>query len=332
MTGLMRGFEKEYISGEPGAQVFRTRDQGGAETLGNIARWLDSRSDERPFLMFVNFLEAHLPYDPPLDYRQEHLSDKHKGDVVAHHWAHEFLAGLHSPELVDWNGLRRLYGGDVRYADMMLSDLVTMLRDRGLYDDLIIIVTSDHGENLGDHALVDHQFSVHETLLSVPLVVRAPNRLPRGRREDPVMLTDIFATVLDLAGVKGILLPANCRSLLAPPSVSMRSITAEYAGGPPHLIGMLQDLNPSLDPEPLKLGLSTVRVGDLRLTAREDRSHALHNVARDPGQEHDISSQNRSAVRSLYELLTVVDRRPEQPRHEIDEQMRQWLRSLGYIE
>lgn len=226
-TNLLRGFGERYEApiGSLHELVSPFGDQGGRNVLALVSKWLDAYDGRRPCFVFVNFLEAHLPYDPPADYRRAHLADLPPGDKVSIQWGHEYSAGLHPPQFVDWERVRRLYGGDVNTADRLLDGLVQLLKRRGLYDDCVLIVTSDHGENLGDHGLVEHQFSVHESVLGVPLVVRAPASalakagrglaLPAGRVATPVELIDLFPTILELAGAPAPApAPAHARSLL----------------------------------------------------------------------------------------------------------------------
>ncbi|MBU1074432.1 sulfatase, partial [bacterium] len=181
-TGLLRGFSLRREAAIGGMFELRSRsgDQGGGETVRNIAGWLEERDGGKPFLLFANFMEPHLAYDPPRAYRTRALLDLPPTDAVSIMWAHQFNAGLHPPAGVDWNRVCRLYAGDVWSADRLMGEVLDRLAAHGLDDDTIVIVTSDHGENLGDHGLMDHQYSVHETLLAVPLVVYVPDAW-RGR-------------------------------------------------------------------------------------------------------------------------------------------------------
>lgn len=330
-SAMMRGFDLEQVTGDPRTfEALNTSDQGGEASIRNVSEWLNGRSSERPFLVFVNLLEAHLPYDPPEDYRRTQLADVPLDAVVTADWELEYDAGLHPPDLVDWEQLRRLYAGDVHHADQLLGQFLELLKKHGAYDNTTIIVVSDHGENLGDHGLVGHRFSVHESLLTVPLVIRAPGRLPSGVRHDPAMLTDIFATVLDLAGIERASLPPYSRSLLSTPTGEPRPLIAEYSGEPQDILNRLRELNPNLDTKSIDTALATVRLGDVRLTIGSDGSELLHDLTTDPGQQHDISGDRPDVVSMLKGLLVKVVRNPRQT-IELDEGMRQWLRSLGYV-
>lgn len=336
-TGLLKGFSVRQqvppVGSMPDDPGRYRGDQGGRASVVNFSRWLDGRSPEVPFFVFINFLESHLPYDPPPDLRTDAAGSLDPRDQVSGEWGLRFQAGLEPPDQVDWQRVDRLYGGDVQSADRLLSNVLKVLYDRGLYEDTVLIVASDHGENLGDHGLVDHQFSVHETLLAVPLLVRAPGLVPAGRRDDPALLTDLYATVLDLAGVKAPQLPPHSRSLLDGPAAPDRPLPAEYFRPQENLLATLRGLNPQLDTLPLEKAYQTLRIGRLRLTRDSQGGLALHDLAEDPGQLRDLSGERPRDVEQLLARMSRV-LPPWQTREgtpvPLDEKTRKQLRSLGY--
>ena len=330
LSGMMRGFEINYVESRDERLIHgRDGSQGGTASNENIARWLEGRDGDKPFLMFVNYLEAHLPYDPSAAMRETYLPDLPRDDVVTTLWAYEYNAGLHPEESVDWERIRRLYAADASYADALLSDLVTMLEEHGLLDDSVLIVTSDHGENLGEYGLMDHQFGIFETLLDVPLVVRAPGLLPPGIREDPTMLIDIFPTVLEMARVENVPDLPHARSLLEPPSNPDRPLIAQYSGCNPSLVERMLELNPDLDAESMRAAYGSVRVGNLRLTVGSDGSNRVEDYATSPEDMIDLKTEGRAVAGALRALLPGIGRPTGE--YEIDEEMREELRSLGYL-
>ncbi len=337
-TGLLRGFalkrEAPLAGGLPNDPGRYRGDQGGRASVFNVQDWLQQRERRAPFFIFVNFLEAHLPYDPPPDLRQRFSNPRPQEDLVSGAWGMEYQAGLHAFADVDWPRVGELYAGDVMSADRLLGGLLRILENEDLVDQTVLIVTSDHGENLGDHGLVDHQFSVHETLLAAPLVIRAPGRLAPGERNDPVMLTDLFATVVQLAGLQGVRIPTASRSLLGEAAPAYRPLIAEYARPQEHLLHSLQNLNPECDLESLARSFQTVRVGRLRLTLASDGSQQLHDLQADPGQERNLSEAypaEVSTLKSLLERLIPASGVPPGDEIQLDDQTREQLRSLGYV-
>jgi len=314
MTDLTRGFD---VLHEP-------------EAIRNIRAWLDTRDASRPFFMFVNILEAHLPFDPPESYRRVALTDLPPEARVRTHWANEYNSGVHPHDRINWHNVRRLYAGDVHAADAYLGTIVDELRSRGLYEEAVIIVTSDHGENLGEHGLMSHQFGVFETLLAVPLVVRAPGALRTGVRDDPTMLSDLYATILDLTGTEDPDVPEHSRSLLLEPAHPDRPMIAEYSGPPYRLVDLLMDINPSLDPTRFELAHATVRVGDLRLTLSSDGRATLEDQSLPPEKRTNMARSDASKVRTMSALIPCIEPPPDAA-PAVDEEMARWLRSLGYM-
>jgi arylsulfatase A-like enzyme len=346
MTGVLNGFEVRTESplSEVDEMSAGRSDQGGRSINRNIADWLGRRNGGNPFFLFANYLEAHLPYDPPAEYRKKHLSDLPPDDMVTIAWSEEYNAGLHPSETVDWTRIHRFYGGDVYHADHLLSSLISMLKDHGHYENSVIIIASDHGENLGDHNLMDHQYSIHETLLSVPLVIWAPGMVRKGVRREPTMLIDLFTTILEIAGVDFENTPPLSRSLLSllgegsmdaqNKEWSDRVLIAEYGGGHSSLVNGLIELNPKLDPGPFRRGYRTVRWRNYRLTIGTDRTAWLHDLSTDPYQRKNIIQDHPQMAEELYnsmKKLTSGELERGDEEIEIDEESLKKLRSLGYI-
>ncbi len=336
-TGLLRGFalkqEAPLVGGLPGDPGHYRGDQGGRASNIFVRQWLQRRRVDTPFFLFVNFLEAHHPYDPPPRFRRDRLPRLDPADLVTSPWVMEFQAALHLPDEVDWERVRGLYGGDVNSSDNLLAMLMASLQQHGLSEDTILIVTSDHGEHLGEHGLIAHQFSVYESLLAVPLVIRAPGRLPVGLREDPVMLTDLFATILACAGIESVEIPRHSISLLSPEQERSRPLVAEYDRPGDHLLQSLQRLNPALDIAARARSFRTLRLGDLRLTLASDGTAELHDLSVDPGQEHNLAEARPTDVAALRNLLDQILAGTFRPTGEveIDAATKEQLRSLGYI-
>jgi arylsulfatase A-like enzyme len=330
LTGMLRGFEHYAVESDDRERIFHRGNQGGPESVANVDEWLSGRDASRPFLMFVNFLEPHLPYDPPERYREEHLSDLPFDDVFKTAWAMELNAGALQPERVDFERAGRLYAGDVNAADEYLGQVLESLGQHVDVENTVIIVTSDHGENLGDYGFMDHQFGLFETLIEVPLVVRAPGLLEPGRRDDPTMLSDIYDTILELAGIEDGPDTPHSRSLLGPPAAPDRPLIAEYTGATASLIEALVALNPGLDPAPLKRAFSKVRIGRMEYTVGSDGSETLYDVAGDPGRTRNLVDEMRELATAMFDVMPAVSTAGG-GEVQVDEEMRERLRALGYV-
>ncbi|MBL8958876.1 MAG: sulfatase [Gemmatimonadetes bacterium] len=128
----------------------------------------------RPFLAFLNMYDAHLPYDPPPGFAERFASEPSELDR---------------------------YDGGIAFMDEALGAMFDTLRVRGVLDNTLVIISSDHGEGFGEHGLHGHGNSLYRPELHVPLIVRFPSRVPAGARVSaPVTLRDMAATALDAAG------------------------------------------------------------------------------------------------------------------------------------
>ncbi|HZP43621.1 MAG TPA: sulfatase [Candidatus Binatia bacterium] len=174
-AGFERGFDEfiENRSEEDATPGF------AAETFAAAREWIRARGD-RPFFLFVHTYQVHEPYTPPRGY--------------------EALFG--PPPVGASAQAARRYAQEIRYTDDVLADFLDALDACGREDDTILVVTSDHGEAFGEHAVSGHGWDLHDEALLVPLAVRAPGRVPAGRIiEGPVDLIDLAPTLLDLAGL-----------------------------------------------------------------------------------------------------------------------------------
>lgn len=194
-AGYAQGFEQYYEA---------WRMPGEVERDTRVVRWVerlledgDDGEDPRPLFLFVNLIGAHTPYDSCA----EHCGafGEAPGDGLDDsHWQ-DFYRGRRSLGEAELERLRRLYDAEILQVDANLGRLVDALeRHRGL-DDAVLLVTSDHGENLGDHGHVNHVFSLYESTTHVPLLLHAPGRVAPGRDERPAQLVDVYAT-LEAAG------------------------------------------------------------------------------------------------------------------------------------
>jgi arylsulfatase A-like enzyme/Tfp pilus assembly protein PilF len=141
----------------------------GNEVVDRALPWLEQHASA-PFFAWVHLYDAHTPYDPPEPYRGRFPG--------------------------------RPYQGEISFADAQLERLVQFLEGRHLLDSTVIVVIGDHGESLDDHGEGQHGFFIYESVVRVPMVIRAPFALMKHMRvADPVRSADVMPTVLDLMGI-----------------------------------------------------------------------------------------------------------------------------------
>jgi arylsulfatase A-like enzyme len=166
-------------------------------------------------------MEPHYPYTPPGEFARRFRSEASTPGAVARARALKYDSlfghncGADPLPPATLAAIGDLYDAEIACLDAAIGRLADRLREEGILDRTVLVVTSDHGENLGDHGLVDHMFSLHRTICHVPLVVRYPARFAAGTVvDDVVRLEDVPPTLLELCGVP---VPGDMdgRSLLA---------------------------------------------------------------------------------------------------------------------
>lgn len=197
-------------------------DDGAKETISRFSEWLEE--NRQPFFGCLNFMEAHSPYRHRRDYLpdwadtddlEELVQDRDayfEGDVELSERSNELLTAL--------------YEAEIKYLDRQLSRLWTVLREEELWEDTLVVVTSDHGEYLGEHDLLFHHHNrLSDPLIHVPLLVKYPGGKDGGQTVSaPVDLTQIYDTIMSVTGESE---STECLNPLQP-GVSPEMVKSEY--------------------------------------------------------------------------------------------------------
>jgi arylsulfatase A-like enzyme len=335
----------------PGRLLTRYRsphpeDKGGRTVNAMVREWLDHRS-EGPFFLFINYLEPHLPYLPPEPYRSRFVDAPLRDSLrwmERESWFEDLMRVIGTPGLLtgeDYEQLTALYDAELAYQDELLRDLVEELGARGLLDRTLLIVTSDHGENLGEHGLLNHVFSIHETLLHVPLVVRHPGSFPEGARHPGLVSTlSIFPTILEATGSRpdDAWPPALGALPRGPDDPGLPFAVAEYALPVYHLSLLLQHA-PGFDLRPYAVRQRSLRTDDWKIVRREPGSPRLFDLAGDPNETQTLNVDENAAGETLQDQLDSWVDALEIPSFTsstdatpLDDETRESLRSLGYVQ
>ena len=183
-----------------------------AENVANHAMDLVDRFGDRPFFIFLHFYDPHWHYAPPpevLRIFESSYAGKLTGNL-------KDFQKLRADQVsrADLDHLLALYDGEIRYTDNEIGRLFKHVRERGLADSTLMVVTSDHGEEFLDHGSWEHQKTLYEEVIRVPMMVAGPGVSPR-REGRPVSLLDLAPTILDFLKVAPAPSMAG-RSLLGP--------------------------------------------------------------------------------------------------------------------
>ena len=306
-------------------------DHGGARATRLAARLLRQVPRDRPLFFFVNYLESHLPYHPPEAMARMYLPAG--VDLAAARAVNQSSLDHHcgtvQHDARDWEIMRALYRAAVRYVDDLLRQFLDHVAATRRLDDALLIVTSDHGENIGDHGLMDHQFSLHEQTLRIPLLVRLPGGEQVARRGDLAQLIDLVPTVCEVAGIAA---PATQGSSLLH-AVDREWTIAEYLA--PHMVlAQLRSSRPEVDWTPYDRGLRAVRTRTRKLITASDGRNEMYEIDRDPFELDNRYGSHPDEVRLARVLRTweQSERAPALGRQEMEPAVTERLAALGYID
>lgn len=335
--GFEQGFQHRYPAPKPfwcfrlrtgieriWLRVRRRAYFEGTAVLGEAERWIGKNRD-RPFFAYVHLMEPHSPYTPPSPYNTVFDPDYdgppvsmpplELADVDEGFWDWESMqpGSAALPERVRQN-MVALYDGEIAYVDSLIERFLKRLRAMGLYDDTLILLTADHGEEFYDHGGWFHGQSLYDELVRVPLVVKLPRQASAGtRREEPVSGMDVLPSVLS---VLNLAIPPGVQGadvLAAPDLEKGRPI---YPERPPFLYSVRQGRWKLVKKE------TELKLFDLEADPRE-----LTNVAgRFPEDRERLDALLTARIASLaegaYEPETV----------DVDAEDREKLKALGYIQ
>lgn len=305
-------------------------DKDGLVLASEALREL-SRSS-RPAFVFLNLMEAHLPYAPPERVLARGLAGTGE--------SRRALRRLEQDPLMDlrpgfrWSAmhlarLRALYAAEVAYVDDILGRVVERLRQSGRLEHTVLVIAADHGENLGEHPPLDHQLGLWDTLIHVPLLVRLPDGRGGGEVDDRlVSLADLAPSIEAWAAGR----PAP---LDGPPARD--AVTFAY-DLPSPILERIQD-RLAIDPAPWAQALSGIRTAEAKwvLGSAGYRYVTTLRAGSEDGNwfAEDVLAGAEPPHAALRDRLLASDaaqpKRAAPPAQALSPEAETRLRSLGYV-
>ena len=335
---LARGFDEyQMFGGSPplrksahlGAHLMRRltphlmNRKGTTEEITLLAReWIREHRDD-PFFLWIHYLDPHVPYEPPEEFLPDGQPAHGLGSVFAGQT--KIRSGFYVPTIEQRQWIRKLYLAETRYVDQKVGELLDQLKELGLYERSLILLTSDHGEEFWEHDGYEHGHSLNDELLNFPLIIKAPGQPNPGVNSGLVSTESILPTILDIAGVAD-----------HEPYFRKRSLSRAVADPQ----ATLADL-PIFGGEVLyyENQTSVIHQGHKYIKWLVSGKEALFDLTADPGElrplnveVHPAMDHARALIRSvelewagLREALGV-----EQSKSLMDRETREQLSSLGY--
>ena len=166
-------------------------------------------SGKKPFFLFLRHMDPHAPYLPPAPYERMFYhgkeldpANKSMDPVMTFKPFCDFFASWMPPGISDKDYVIAQYDGEIAYMDACIQTIFTTLEQRGIMDETIIVINSDHGETLYDHDCYFDHHGLYEPTLHIPLIIRYPGKVPAGKRVRGYNREqDLVPTLMELAGI-----------------------------------------------------------------------------------------------------------------------------------
>ena len=292
--GLNQGFDFYYDHFD-----FSRLDEANLDEMerpGNVVAdvtldWL-GKNWQKKFFLWMHLYDPHFPYNPPEPYRSEYAG--------------------------------RLYDGEIAFADEQVGRLVRFLKEKGVYQNTVIVLAGDHGEGLGEHGEKTHGFFIYNSTMHVPLIIRVPGGAIGRTAGDPALLVDLMPTVLEAVGVE------------VPAQVQGKSLLARVRGGE----GDAAERERTVYGETF---LPRIHFNWSELRAAENAKYhfidapkpELYDVAKDPGELHNLLGEKKAVGEEMRAKLAAMIREYSAGKElaektGLDPALVERLKSLGY--
>jgi len=326
--GVLQGFDEVERIPEievPGGPIFNRAEIIVAHGI----RMLKGRDAERPFFLFLHFYDVHTDFTPEPLWEAEYVAP-YDGPLTGltsdlTKVRNRILRGQAQLGEADVRYLEQMYAAEIRTFDERLALFLRFLEREGLVDETIVAITSDHGEEFGEHGGLLHGRTHYQELIRIPWLLRGPGVPAQRRVAVPVHLIDVAPTILGLA------------DLPAPPGIDGRDASVAWrdpaAAAELRFLFSEADHNNIVDGKTRNNFKKMVRLGqivlhyDLRTGKKE-----LYDLATDPGELRDLAADRPADVELLSAKLEEFMQREGSAKDigEVSEEMRALLDSLGY--
>ena len=318
----------------------------GYTNVGKLAgraldAWLDDhKSEKKPWLAFINLMEAHATRSPILQARRQVMDEAAVQRSLEidqrSRVQNAFSAGAVTWSEADLDVMRQVYDASLLELDHLTGELLDALQARGALDNTLVILVADHGEMLGEKGMFGHQFAIWSSLTRVPLVVWQPGQIPAARITEPFSTAALYRLVVERSGVP---VPDAARAGFDTARHELGVVT-EYTEAMKSTLKAFKSSNPALDLTPYDQAWTAIERGPDKLILGSSGVVNLYDILTDRAEERPVQDAARvaalqSQIQAWKGTFTPYDHEHAAPvAAPIDEDgaARDALRELGYVE
>lgn len=298
-----------------------------------------SYTGSQPFFTFLNLMDCHLRWNPPPPFLNLASPKRLKRaqELATVDTASRYLAGKVKITQEEFSDLKSLYAGELAYLDSRLGNLFSFLRKNGVWDNTMLIITSDHGENIGEHNLMFHCFSAHNTITHVPMVLHFPQHFPVAKRVTAKAETvDILPTILDAAkiNIKGFV--GNSLLETARGKKQKKAVFTEVYGKM-NVYRWIKERFPKEDWSMYAKNYKACYFGNYKYVVSSKGEKSLTNQLKDFGESKNLINDMPKAAEEGQRIIDAFKAKSVPKKHRsnklsLTKQQKQILRSVGYVQ
>lgn len=300
----------------------------------NAINWL-RLNKEKKFFLWLYYLEPHTPYKPPAPYNKLYVNDefmeKNKKNIPISDNPNELYDGYGAiprvtavKSITDANYYISQYDGEIRFTDEQIGKVLAELKKLNLYNKTLIIITSDHGEFMGEHNFYFiHCVHLYDPVIKVPLIFKCSNMLPEGKTiYQQIGHIDIVPTILDLLGIK---------TRIKTSGISLYSMLLKDKKHPSRII-----FSEFIDKK--KIIVTSLRTGKWKLIYNSlNQKYELYDLKNDPEELINLVEIEKNIFRPLKQILEKYAKnrsllKKTNQNQFLDEKTKKKLKSLGYLQ
>ena len=300
-----------FTQGFAGYSIERAGNKGvdANKVFPHAQDWIKKNKDKK-FFLFLHTFEVHDPYCPPEPYVNK-FADELSSDLncVTKEIIFKNINGEKKLSDIELQRFNSLYDGEIAFTDYQIGKLLNLIKELRLDEKTIVIITSDHGEEFGDHGTWGkHAHTLYEELLKVPLIIKIPGFMPSINAHQLSMI-DIAPTILDLLGLQK---PNQYKGISVRDIKDNRPIYFELSDPGFHFIAsvsayynILLDINPT---ERKSNNVAKMKIGVLidgwkLIKSFNPMTFELYNINRDKNESSNLFFKERDKAKELEKLL-----------------------------
>ncbi len=311
--GFGQGFSRfDYIVGEDPVEA--TAEKVHIAAMQRFSQL----EDERPYFAYLHYMDVHYPYQPPFSYYKKFTAGltKHRP-----YYPNSPYKGSEPMTREKAHFSYMVYLAQVRYLDDRLREFLSLLQDKGLLENTVIVIAGDHGEEFYEHGGFGHNYTVYEEVIHVPLIIIQPGENNDREDEELAGLIDLYPTLARLAGIDVENTPLQGKGLFRKPALSgERAVYSESFR--------------------IKIPRSVRTAKDKLIYNHAAKSYEYYKLEGKAKEQNNLYQKDNTRIKRLTRKLRRLESRKamfpppaERPSPEADEKdFHRALQSLGYLD